>query len=300
MLKQVVPWPAKIAAKIVLSRLPVPYGLWKKLSLFEHGFMDDPAYVVRVVGRHLEHLPPERRAAPFTALELGPGDSLAAALLLAGAGAGRIYLVDVGPFANREIDKYKALARAIARSGVPVPDIGAARSVEDMLDRCKAVYLTEGLKSLATIPAGTVDLIFSQAVLEHVRAREFLPIMAELRRVSSPGGVSSHRVDLKDHLAGALNNLRFSDRIWESDLFSRSGFYTNRIRHAPMIELFERAGFVLEAEQVDRWPDLPTPRRKLAEPFRILPHDELRISGFQVVLRPGPRAQARLDGGRAA
>ena len=62
--------------------------------------------------------------------------------------------------------------------------------------------------------------------------------------------------------------------------------------------LFAGAGFVLEAEQVDRWPDLPTPGRKRAGPFRSLPDDALCISGAQAV--PRPTAPARVDGDRAA
>ena len=38
-----------------------------------------------------------------------------------------------------------------------------------------------------------------------------------------PGGLCSHVVDLKDHLGGALNNLRFSQRVWESRTMAGSG-----------------------------------------------------------------------------
>ena len=41
-------------------------------------------------------------------------------------------------------------------------------------------------------------------------------------------GICVHRVDLNDHLGGRLNNLRFTDAIWESVLFRESGFYANR------------------------------------------------------------------------
>src|SRR2546426_11298751 len=34
-----IPWPLKIAAKVVLSRLPFPYSFWRRLSLFKHGDM---------------------------------------------------------------------------------------------------------------------------------------------------------------------------------------------------------------------------------------------------------------------
>jgi hypothetical protein len=34
------PWWAKIAGKLVLSRLPVEHALWKRLGLFQYGAME--------------------------------------------------------------------------------------------------------------------------------------------------------------------------------------------------------------------------------------------------------------------
>jgi hypothetical protein len=92
-------------------------------------------------------------------------------------------------------------------------------------------------------------------------------------------------VDLQDHLAAALNNLRFSESVWESHLFSSSGFYTNRIRYSEMIQSFKDAGFESETVQLDRWDELPTPRRRMDTAFRDMPDDELLVRGFDVVLR---------------
>ena len=38
-----VPWWGKIAAKMILARLPVDYKAWKRLHLFEQGAMEKPA-----------------------------------------------------------------------------------------------------------------------------------------------------------------------------------------------------------------------------------------------------------------
>ena len=98
-------------------------------------------------------------------------------------------------------------------------------------------------------------------------------------------GVSVHRVDLKDHLGGSLNNLRFTSTTWEGDLFRKSGFYTNRIRYDEMVALFDRVGFDCRLLRVMRWDALPTPRTKIDEAFRYLPDDDLLVSGFDVALR---------------
>ena len=43
------PWWAKIGAKVVLSRVPVPYGVWRRLGIFRHGDMGRPEQVAGAV-----------------------------------------------------------------------------------------------------------------------------------------------------------------------------------------------------------------------------------------------------------
>jgi SAM-dependent methyltransferase len=149
-----------------------------------------------------------------------------------------------------------------------------------------AHYEVEGIHSLRNIADGTVDFIWSQAVLEHVFQDQFSEILYELRRILRPDGVCSHRIDLRDHLGGAINNLRFSSPLWESEFMRHSGFYTNRIRYNTMLTLFKMASFNVEVLQINRWHQLPVPRTKLSQEFRTLPDDDLLISGFDVLLTP--------------
>jgi predicted SAM-dependent methyltransferase len=138
---------------------------------------------------------------------------------------------------------------------------------------------------LRAIPDTSVDFVWSQAVLEHIRLHEFDEMLAELHRIVRPGGILSHRIDLKDHLGGALNNMRIPGRFWEAEWMARSGFYTNRITFKNMIHRFELAGFKVDILHTDRWDRLPTPRQKMAAEFSAIPDDELLVSGFDVLLR---------------
>jgi SAM-dependent methyltransferase len=217
-------------------------------------------------------------------LELGPGDSIASAIIAATHGAQAI-LVDAGRFVRADIASYLELESVLTESGLLPPPLSGCQDIDEILDHCNARYMTKGLESLRQIEAESVDLIFSQAVLEHVRRREFLETMRECRGILRPGGICSHRVDLRDHLGGALNNLRFSERIWESEFFAKSGFYTNRIQYSQMLDLFNEAGFEVEVTGVRRWDALPTPRNRLASEFNGLPAEELCVCGFDVLLR---------------
>jgi hypothetical protein len=94
-----------------------------------------------------------------------------------------------------------------------------------------------------------------------------------------------HSVDLKNHLGGGLNNLRFSEVVWEGSLFSGSGFYTNRIRFDEMLNIFSQAGFVFTLPRILRWECLPLSRTQMDAAFSQLSDDELLVSGFDVVLK---------------
>jgi SAM-dependent methyltransferase len=219
------------------------------------------------------------------ALELGPGDSLDSAIIARAFGAAQTYLVDVGRFASPDLACYREMESHLRHSGLQPPDLSGCRTVDDFLSATSARYLTEGMASLRTIPTASVDFIWSHAVLQHVRRDEFLSTLKELRRIQSPDGVGSHRLSIRDILGGNLNDLRFSDRVWESPVMAQSGFYTNRIRYGRLLELFREAGFTPEIRKITRWKTLPTPRKKMDPQFASLPEEDLSVSGFDVVLR---------------
>jgi SAM-dependent methyltransferase len=278
-------WPLKIAAKIGLSRLPFDYRLWQRLGLFRFGRMDDADYARRIFRIHAERAFPDGLPDGFTALELGPGDSVASALVARAHGAGRMLLVDVGDFARKDLDCYRPVADSLRREGLPAAvDLSRVGSFEELLSACGAEYRTQGLESLRALPDESVDFIWSHSVLEHVRKRDFDAIMQETYRVLRPAGRASHNIDLMDHLAKSLNNLRFSEALWESDFMASSGFYTNRLRFSEITDSMRRAGFTIAAEQRGCWPALPLPRGKLDRQFRDLPDVELLTRTAHVLL----------------
>lgn len=285
-LRSKIPWHTRIAAKLVLSRVPAGYAFWHRLDLFSHGSMDRPDYAHDVFATHFRRTPFGRKERGYVALEIGPGDSAMSALVARAYGATTCFLVDAGRFAATELAPYQRLAAQLKQRGMPVPDISDANTLDEVLSACGARYMTEGLESLRELPSSSIDFVWSQAVLEHVRRADFLPTMNELRRVLRPDGACSHRVDLMDHLGGGLNNMRIPSRWWEKDWMAKSGFYTNRLRFSEMLQLFRDAGFAPDVVAVSRWDAPPLSRAALASEFRHLDDDDLLVKGFDVVLRP--------------
>jgi len=290
-LRELTPWYLRMAAKVVLSRIPVSYQAWRALRLFAHGDMAKSAYAYGVFRQHFDASAFPRKAGGFVALEIGPGDSLLSTVIAAAFGASKCYLVDTGNYAITRVAPYREVVRLLSSYGLAPPDLAGAQDLGDILRRCNATYLIEGLASLRELPSHSIDFAWSHAVLEHIRHREFAAGVHELRRVLVPDGCVSHQVDLKDHLGGGLNNLRFPSRWWEAEWLAHSGFYTNRLRFSEMMRVFAAEGFSVESLVTGRFESLPLPRASLAREFRNLSHEDLMVSDFHAVLRaPGSSA----------
>lgn len=268
-------WALKIAAKVLMARLPISYGFWKSMGVFRHGRMDSAGYPMKIFKLHVEHAYPQGLPPQSVILELGPGDSIASAIIGYAYGVKRTFMVDVGSYTSRDVSFYQTLAADIEKRGMNAPDLSGAASFEDILHICQAEYLTNGISSLRQIPTESIDFVWSHSVLEHVRKNELEAVLHEIKRILKPGSLSSHNIDFQDHLEGALNNLRFSEKVWESSFFAESGFYTNRIPAVTMHGMFKAAGFEIKQETFGQWPALPTPRTSMHEDFQAYRDEEL-------------------------
>lgn len=275
-----VPWRLKILSKIVLSRVPIGYRLRARMGIFKHGRMASIDYPQQVFEHHRAYaIANDVRLEGAVVLEMGTGDSVASALVARQAGTARCYLLDVGDFATRDMRFYRRLAALIE---LPLP---VTMGFADMLSHVGGVQLVNGLASWSEVPDSTLDFIWSHSTLEHVRRHEFDATLARMFRAMRPGAIASHNIHLPDHLGGALNNLRFSDRVWEADWFAKSGFYTNRLRPSEIRAAFERAGFELVHVATAKWPSLPTPRSAMSPRFAQMSDDDLLATGMHLVAR---------------
>jgi len=284
-LKKNIPWWLKIILKIVLSRLPINYQKWSSLNLFKHGYPENKFLYVEKFTKHYNLAFPDNKPNKFVCLELGPGDSIATGIIANAFGATKTYLIDVGNFAIQDINYYKEFSKELIENDIQTPDISSINSFEELLSRFNIIYLKRGLQSFAQIADSSVDMIFSHSAIEHVRLKELPDIVAEMSRVIFSDGVMSHNIDLMDHLDYSLNNLRFSEKIWESDFFAKSGFYTNRLRYSQIIKYFENNDFVITYQDNGKWLDYPIDLKKINNEFAHLSGEDLLIRTMHIVGR---------------
>jgi len=254
---------------------------------------------------------------PTVVAELGPGDSLGTGLAALLTGAERYCGLDVIRYANREhnlavLDGLVGLLRA--RADIPGPeefpqvlptladfrfprdilpdDLLTRTLADDRLDRVRrSIVDAEAPGSMIgyfvpwlsreVAQSGTVDLVFSQAVLQCVEDLEttYGTLQAWLR----PGGVMSHQMSFEcfgtaDQWNGHWTR---SDLAWRL-IKGRRPFLINRQPWSGHERELRAAGFEIVFTQKARRPSSLS-RQELAPRFRNLPDEDLGTSGAFVL-----------------
>ncbi len=271
-------WRLKIIGKIILSRLNIPYSFWKKINIFRHGQMESFEYSRKIFEGHFRDMNEVNKIVNPVIMEVGPGDSLFSMVYSRKYSNEKFYFIDVGDFATKNFNLYFQLHKNLEKEKFFIKHLKEPfKDFDDLLYFYNAEYLTLGIESLRKIDDNSVDYIFSHSVLEHVRKYEMNELIKEMYRILKPYGVISHNINYKDHLDESLNNLRFSEKLWESNLFAKSGFYTNRIPAVEMHKLFKKNGFFLVKEYFGRWNSLPLKRRLINSTFNKYTDQDLSI-----------------------
>jgi hypothetical protein len=146
------------------------------------------------------------------------------------------------------------------------------------------------------LPASSIDVVFSNSVLEHVPGPVIEQMFAESWRILREGGAMFHSVNCGDHYAyvdrsiNQLNYLRFSDEEWAR--WNNQFLYQNRLRAADFTAMATRAGFAVEVDTSRPHPDrLNQLQRITVHPSLAAryPRDQLAITSIDFVARrPGP------------
>jgi hypothetical protein len=259
-IKQRIPWPIKFAVKLLLGAARVDYRRLKRAGVVEHGRMEDAGFASDIFEQHVG-VPMRARglAAGGRLLEIGPGDSVATGVLGRAFGFDAVTLIDAGRFADLAPGALRRLFAALGAAAPALAD-GAGESEALAALQVRGIdYLTDGVRSLAALPGGSVRYAFSNTVLQHVHRSDLPALVAELGRVHEPGGFASHSAVLTDHFSGGFMNHALPAWFMESALVKRAHLYTNRVPPLEYVRLFESAGFEIRSLTVDYFdPDGPS------------------------------------------
>jgi len=246
--------------------------------------------------------------------ELGPGDSVGIGLAALLSGASRYVGLDIVPFSMRsDIEVvYEELVELYSRRA-SIPDHNEFPGVrprlasykhpehivqwsgfEQRVDRIRT-EIKSGLNaggvvtykvpwtSPADIDSGSLDLVFSQAVLEHVDSLKetYEAMFCWLK----PGGYGSHVVDFSaHHLSPHWNgHWAYSESEWRLVRGQRE-FLLNRCPLSVHVRCAEQVGFdIIRLEKTYNENGLPPV--VLAQQFQTMNNEDLRIQGAVMILR---------------
>jgi len=127
-----------------------------------------------------------------------------------------------------------------------------------------------------SLPSQAVDMIISQAVMEHVE--DIAHTYAKLYRWLRPGGFMSHNIDFRSHgLTWDWNgHWTLSDGVWRLVKGTRP-YLINRLPHSAHIAALQRTGLSILGDIRREGPAIA--RHRLARRFAQLSDQDLRTSG---------------------
>lgn len=281
-------WQTKSRLFAALSALP--FGFWlhrllqrlfsRRLFRPQAGFAACRAQAARLVA-DLEQAT-GRKAQAFSVLEFGAGRDLAMALAFKAAGVGRVVALDVQPLAR------PWLVRRAAK--LLLPGAREVRRLADLLPSLGIDYRAPSRLTQSALPDHSLDMIFSNEVLEHVPPVEIVTLLADAHRLLRSDGRLVGCLDYSDHYShsdrriGPHHFLRFDEKAWQRH--NSALHYQNRLRHSEHVALWQAAGFEVTVAQSSRVPLSADESALRAGRFATMDLNDLAIINSELIARP--------------
>ncbi len=225
-------------------------------------------------------------------LEIGTGWQPMIPILFSIAGASRVYTADSHRLMRRDTFSAALVALRENRNEIirrlpvtPAAFDHATRDsgdIERRLEELRVTYLAPCDCRRLLFGPGSIYIITSRAVLEHIPPTVVADIFVEANRVLRAGGLMLHLIDNSDHWShrdphiSAVNFLRYPDWLFRLTTFNPQD-YQNRLRHSQYVAMLASSGFILKREHRTVNPDCLTvlSKMRLAERFRPFDPEDL-------------------------
>jgi SAM-dependent methyltransferase len=177
----------------------------------------------------------------------------------------------------------------------------ASASGYDVLKGCNIHYHAPVDAASTALPNESVDLVYSNTVLEHVPLPELRRLFAESYRILRPGGHITHLIDISDHFSHSdpsitpINFLQFSEAAFSK--FNTRFLFQNRLRPSAWHQLISAYGFEIIhwRPTTDKESLQQLPLMRLDKAFAGSAPEEICAVQIEVVARKLPEAGFRSD-----
>lgn len=299
-------WHIKAAVQGVLARAPYGEVLNDSLQLRIGGLRNFDQQVASKVGDWVGMVQLLKETgvnlADATMIEVGTGWFPVFPICFWLAGARKCITYDLRRHLNpnlvhrcvRSLERHLgAIAEAV---GVSVSDIRDryARVQDDVLSSCNISYVAPGDVCHTGLPDASIDILYSNSVLEHVKKAALTKLFRESLRILRPLGVVVHCVACNDHYShfdlniSSVNYLRFSERQWR--WWNNVLQYQNRLRAGDFLRVAEQTGLRIVAKRTYKSGNVNTALSHLhiAEEFCQYTQEELGITTVNFVASRPP------------
>ncbi len=268
-------------------------------------------YCYSVWLRHLVHAHRFFRqgSVPGVVAELGPGDSIGSGLAALLSGAEKYFALDIVRYSDLQsnLEVFDELVR-LFDDRAPIPgrdefpavypelenyafphELLSDEILNVALDTARVADIRSSIEQVgnagsriqyvvpwadpAVIVEDSVDMIYSQAVLEHID--DLATVYAAMRRWLKPHGLMTHQIDYGCHgKADTWNgHFTYSDPAWKL-VVGRRPYLLNRIPHSEQMRQMQENGFeVVVEKRIHAESELR--RRQLAARFHDLSERDL-------------------------
>jgi SAM-dependent methyltransferase len=239
-----------------------------------------------------------------TLVEIGTGWHPALPICFSLAGAKRIITFDIVRHLDEDLTfrmieslegHLESIAHICRNGGERVrrsyQELHEVSDIQTLLNRAQVEYCAPTDARATRLPSDSVDLVYSNSVLEHVPKDVILGLMRESFRILRPGGLALHNVACNDHYAlmdpaiSSVNFLQFNESQWH--MWNNALQYQNRLRASEFLELATMGGLEVIYKQVAVRPGTYEALAKLevAPQFKRFSSDDLAVTSVDFIAK---------------
>ena len=240
-LKKIIKFYLFLSFKIIAYSLPIKYS-FRKNFFGRNGRMDNINYCKKVFKKHVIDLKVSNESENL--LEIGPGDSCYTIILALKNKFKHITLIDkntdeiINSIKNLSLMNLKVKSNFSSDNLTKLIVNGEKKLIEVKI-------IKEDFKSIPEPLETKYDLIFSNAVLQHMDRNQINNLLEFCKKISNPNCIYSHQIRFTDHITGkkqSFEHYNCPKIIWDSNIFKKFPFWTNRIYLEEYIKIFKSFG----------------------------------------------------------
>ncbi len=229
--------------KIFAYSIPIQYSIRRQL-FGRNGRMDNFEYCKKIFKKHV--IVNNKRNKMSSILEIGPGDSCYTIVFALKNKFKHITLIDkdtneilrtlkklekMNFHIEKALDKFNPIKFKVKKGKKEIEVLILNNDFENKLDPIFNYY----------------DLIFSNAVLQHMDKNQIKNLLDYCKRCSHKKSVHSHQIRFTDHISGKkqlFDHYHCPKLLWNSFLLKSFPFWTNRIYLDEYIKIFKSYGLI--------------------------------------------------------